>query len=84
MFDYSKPSNAPDAFVFGGCSFGTLVGVDRLHAISFWRKSCLQYELLLDLLFNYIPHLWLFHGLVFYWVVQICEGECSDLPNNVS
>jgi hypothetical protein len=28
MFDYSRPLDAPNAFVFGGCSFGTLVGVD--------------------------------------------------------
>jgi hypothetical protein len=29
-----------------------------LHMISLWRKACLQYELLLVLLFSYIPHLW--------------------------
>jgi len=58
MLDYSKPLDAPSAFIFGGCSYGTPIGVDRLHMISLWRKACLQYELLLVLLFSYIPHLW--------------------------
>jgi hypothetical protein len=38
MFDYSRPPDSPNASVFGGCSYGTLVGVDRLHMISLWRK----------------------------------------------
>jgi hypothetical protein len=70
MFDYSRPSDAPSAFVFGGCSSETPVGVDKLHMISFWRKSCLQV--------NYTPRFWKsFYPLVVSWF-NVLLG-CSNL-----
>ncbi len=78
VLDYSRPPDAPSVSIFDGCSYGTPIGVDRLHMISLCRKSCLQYELLLGLLFNYIPHLWKsFYPLVVSWF-SVLLG-CSNL-----
>jgi hypothetical protein len=57
VFVYLRSMNAPCAFVFCDVSYGTLVGDDGLHMISLWRKACLQYDFLPDLLFNYVLHL---------------------------